>query len=166
MKTRTSIIALFLLLFSLGSYAQKSGLSDIFFYEQLSKKKEISTITISKAMIEAFPDALEVLALDVKSLADKLDQVEIYRTEREEYALTMKEVLRNYFLRRTNYETIMSMTRKDKSSTAIHAEMDKDKIITSLVMVVEGESKSHYILVRLKGRFQMKDIQGIIRNLM
>lgn len=151
MKTNRLILASVLLLLSLLCQAQKNKVS---IFEKYSEMNHVSSIYISKAMIEMMTD-FQTDEININKIAKQLNRIEILSTENA----TIKKNMKKDIDELTNYYELMMKQKGQTSSMAFYSWTQKGKII-SFIVLIDAPNTLKYI--RLEGNMNLKDIQNII----
>jgi hypothetical protein len=157
MKTKSLITVI--LLFAAGvCFAQES------MFDKLSEQKDITYITITKALLNMLPDvssSVEVNGVDVKKIADRLDQIDIYTSNSDKAREMMQKEITRHFKDNKSYEVLMKI--KDDDDNIIFYGQKAGNFFTSLIMFVNNKSDK-CVLIRLSGKFTTKDIQSLTKE--
>lgn len=143
-------IILLLVCAAMQAQAQKSSL-----FDNLSNDKDVTTVFVSKALLSMMP-RIDNCDADIKSISNKLNQIEIYSTESARAIKIIKtEML--LLCNSKRYERIMQV--KDKGDNVIFLAEHKDNVFKDLIMFVEDGKE--YTVIRLIGTFTPDDIQKV-----
>jgi hypothetical protein len=102
---------------------------------------------------------LDKLGTDLKSITNKLNQIEIYSTQSQN-AIKIIRTEMNALTSNRHYERIMQV--KDKGQNVVFFAEQQNNIFKDLVMFVDGEKD--FTVIRLIGTFTPEDIQKIVNN--
>ena len=156
MKTKNWLIAAIVLLNIVGASAQ-----DLF--EKLGNHDHITTVYISKALLNMFPamaDKVDVNGVDVKNIVAKLEQIDIYTSENKEASQLIRTEANKLQSQSRTYEVLMRI--KDGSDNIVfYAEKVKDRFKSLVMFVDSGEECT---LIRLLGSFTAEDVQNVIKK--
>lgn len=133
--------------------AQKMAL-----FDKLSNDRNVTTVYISKSLLSMMP-RLDKLGTDLKSITNKLNQIEIYSTQSQN-AIKIIRTEMNALTSNRHYERIMQV--KDKGQNVVFFAEQQNNIFKDLVMFVDGEKD--FTVIRLIGTFTPEDIQKIVNN--
>ncbi|WP_165043143.1 DUF4252 domain-containing protein [Dysgonomonas sp. ZJ709] len=153
MKTKILFTIIALMLSTMGIQAQSN------LFDKFSNNNEISVVYISKTLLSMAPN-MNMGGADLKGLANKLDQVEIYTSEKPNIAAMMRkeaEVLTKDKL----YESLMTVKDKEDHIT-FYVKKKNDTEFKELVMVVSEPNEC--TIIRLLGSFTAQDIQKIANS--
>ena len=155
MKTKNWLIAAIVLLNIGGASAQN-------LFEKLGNNEHITTVYISKALLNMFPamaDKVDVDGVDIKNIVSKLEQIDIYTSENKEASQLIRTEAQKLQSQNKTYEVLMKI--KDGSEHVIfYAEKEKNRFKSLIMFVDEGDECT---LIRLLGSFTAEDIQHVIR---
>lgn len=151
MKTNRLVLTSLLLLLSLLCQAQKNKVS---IFEKYSEMNHVSSIYISKAMIDMMTD-FQADDINISKIAKQLNRIEILSTDN----VTIKKSMKKDIDELTNYYELMMKQKGQTSSMAFYSWTQKGKII-SFIVLIDAPNTLKYI--RLDGNMNLKDIQNII----
>lgn len=152
MKTKILLITIISMFSFLGVQAQE----DIF--EKLSNHKDITTVYISKSLLKMMPN-VDAGGADIKGLAGKLEQLEIYSSEGNNDATKMMKQEISNLIKSKTYETLMKIKEKD-NNVVFYAHKEKDRI-KDLIMFINNEP-NECTVIRITGNFSTEDIQKVV----
>jgi len=156
MKTKNWLVAVIVMLNIAGASAQ-----DLF--EKLGDNEHITTVYISKALLNMFPamaDKVDVNGVDVKNIVAKLEQIDIYTSDQKEASQLIRTEAQKLQTQSKTYEVLMRI--KDGSDNIIfYAEKAKDRFKSLIMFVDEGDECT---LIRLLGSFTAEDVQKVIKK--
>lgn len=127
-------------------------------FDKLSNDKNVTTVFISKALLSMLPH-IDKGGTDIKSIANKLSQIEVYTTESQSSIRVIKSEM-DALSRNRRYERIMQV--KDKGQNVVFLAEHQDNVFKDLVMFVDGDKE--YTVVRLMGTFTPDDIQKVVNK--
>ncbi|MDH6307677.1 hypothetical protein M2451_000126 [Dysgonomonas sp. PFB1-18] len=153
MKIKASFIII-LLICGLSVQAQNN------IFEKLSNHKDVTTVFVSKSLLSLMPN-IDAGGVDLKSLTEKLEQVEIYRSDDNKNAAKVIRKETESLAKSKAYETLMNVKEPGENIT-FYAKKDKDSDkIKDLVMFV-NKPNNKVTLIRIMGNFTPEDIQKVI----
>jgi hypothetical protein len=156
MKIKLFIATILLAFGTLGGYAQNSNMFDKF-----SDNKDITTVYVSKTLLRMMPDMdFGVNDINIKSLAGKLEQLEIYSSQSKNAAKLIRKEADN-MMKGKVYEKLMMVKDKDDNIT-FYGLRDKD-YFKDLVMFVDNRTDKCTI-IRIMGTFTLDDVQKVMDN--
>lgn len=157
MKLKGLIIAAMLFIGTIVVQAQNNGL-----FTKLSDDDDITTVFISKALLQMAPSSMGMGGTDIGSLMNKLNQLEIYTTEKAAKAEMMKKEA-DKFIKNKTYESLMTV-KDGKSNVNFLVTKDRNNAnnITELVMLVTDTGEC--TIIRISGSFTMEDIQKVMTD--
>lgn len=148
------IIFLLLCSFSLlNIHAQSNAL-----FENLSNDRNVGTVFVSKSLLSMMPK-LNMGNADLKSISNKLTQVEIYTTENPKSIRTIKNGMR-VLAANNRYERIMQV-KNDGQNVVFFAEQHGGTF-RDLIMFVDSDNE--YTVIRLIGNFTPEDVQKVVKG--
>lgn len=129
-------------------------------FDRLSKFKGISSIYISKSMLNLVGDMdLNMGDMNVKDISKKLDQIEIYTaTDSKTMKYMSYEVSR--VSKNKDYELLMNI-KKDGEDLTFYGVKDK-KNFKEMIMITSKNGKG--VIIRMVGNFSIDDIQKIAKK--
>ena len=125
-------------------------------FEKLSNTKDISTVFISKSLLNMMP-SVDMGGKNIKVLSDKLEQMEIYKGSDKSARKAMNSEIKNLSKDKL-YENLMTV-KEDKKQVIFYAQKDKENF-KDLVMYINKADES--VIIRIIGDFTAKDIQDVI----
>lgn len=150
MKISKMILSAVLLLLPLFCLAQKS------FFNKYDDLKGVSSVYISKAMIEANP---RLFAKDVYigKVSGQLNSVQVLSTMDSNIKKDMRKDLRS-LVESSKYELLMKQ-KGTVSSSEFYMSRKGDKV-KELIMIIDGAATLKFVY--LEGEMTLKDIQNIM----
>ena len=149
MKLKGLFIALAFILSATAIQAQSS------LFNKLGNNKSINSIYISKTML-GMASNMSMGAANIKVIANKLEQLEIYTSETKDAANMMKKEM-GALSKNKMYDLLMNM-RDGESNTSFYALKVKDNFKELIMITDESES---CVIIRMVGDFTMEDIQKV-----
>lgn len=151
MKIKAFLLVVITVFSILGIQAQKS------MFDKLSDHKDVTTIYISKSLLKMMPD-IDTGGADIKGLAGKLEQMEIYssKSNKEASSIIRKEV--EGMVKSKTHEILMKIKDQDNNIT-FYAFKEKDTI-KDLIMFIDQPNEC--TIIRLMGNFTSEDIQKVM----
>lgn len=153
MKTKALIITILVMFSAMAAQAQEN------MFDKFSGNKEITTVVISKALLSMVPN-MDAGGVDIKSLASKLDKLEIYTSENKSAIKAMKSEA-DKLAKNKSYEVLMSMKEKDQNVN-FYAQQAGNNKFKELVMYVSEEENC--TIIRIVGNFTMEDLQNLVKD--
>lgn len=149
MKTNKIFLMAFALLLSLTATAQNN------IFEKYSDMRNVSSVYISKTMIEMQPD-LYTRDLYIGKVAGQLDAVYVISTRDNNIKKDLRKDIEQY-VHKGKYELLMKQKGTvSKSSFYVRKRGDK---VQELVMISDGAASLKFVI--LTGNLTLKDIQNI-----
>lgn len=155
MKTKRLLISLLILCTSLTAYSQ-----DIF--DTLAEDRNISVITITKALFNLIPNAGDNAGVEIAHMKDKLDRLDIFTAENPSSIKRIKAFANQELKSKKKYEVLMMM-RDEDSETVFYVERGSGERIRSFIMYTE--EKEDCTLIRLVGSFTLEDVQKVAEGI-
>ena len=153
MKTKILLIIIAFIASSMVVQAQGN------FFEKLSDHDDVTTVYVSKSLLRMVPDMDVMADMDIKSIAGKLEQLEVYNTESKAAMDIIKKEM-SKIASNKSYEALMTI--KDKGDKInFYALKDKDKF-KDLIMYVNNPTGC--TIIRIVGSFTAEDIQAITKS--
>jgi len=126
-------------------------------FEKLSNHKDITTVYISKSLLNMMPN-LDTGGADIKGLAGKLEQLEIYSSNDNKDATKVIRDEIDGLVKSKTYEVLMKVKDQGNNVT-FYAYKEKDKIKDLVMFVDDPESCT---IIRIMGNFTTDDIQKVM----
>lgn len=153
MRTKIVLITILSLCSMSGLKAQEN------MFDRLSNHDEITTVYISKSLLKLMPN-IDAGGTDIKALAGKLDQLEIYNCEKNKDAMKMMKQEIASLVKTKQYEVLMKV--KEKSNNVTFYAHKENESIRDLVMFVDDTDDC--TIIRIQGNFTTGDIQKVIEG--
>ena len=150
MKTKSICILLLLCCASI-CFAQDK------LFEQYVNMDDVTSIYISKKMFDLMPD-IETGGLDLKDLRGKIDNLQILTTDREDLCAKMRKDFKNLVTQ--SHEELMRI--KDGDEKVTFYILQEGNRIREMLMF--SDSYDEFVIIRLKGKFTLEDIQKIAKQ--
>ncbi len=150
MKTKSICILLLLCCASI-CFAQDK------LFEQYVDMDDVTSIYISKKMFDLMPD-IETGGLDLKDLRGKIDNLQILTTDREDLCAKMRKDFKNLVTQ--SHEELMRI--KDGDEKVTFYILQEGNRIREMLMF--SDSYDEFVIIRLKGKFTLEDIQKIAKQ--
>jgi len=157
MKPKNIILIVLLFLSTISIQAQKTASID--FFNKFSNDDNVTTVFISKALLQMVPEIKADMGANINSLIGKLSQIEIYTTENKETAGLMK-LESDKLIKNKTYESLMVVKEKGRNVNFL-IQRNKD-MIDELVMLVNESQNS--VIIRIMGNFTMEDILKVVND--
>jgi hypothetical protein len=156
MKTKSLIIVI-LLFTALSGFSQKNV------FEKFADQKEITQVTITKALLKMFPSmtsSVDMNGIDVNKIINKLEQIDIFISENEDAKKMMRKEITAFFKTDKSYEVLMKI--KDEKDNIVFYGQKDNGFVKSLVMFIDDDDEC--VIIQLLGRFTMHDIQEVVKS--
>jgi len=154
MKTR--ILLLTLLIFISGNCLAQKKLFDHF-----SDMDGVTSVYISKTMLQMMPNMNIQGDLDIGNFAGKLDGILILTSESENVSKMMRSET-SYFHNNPDYEILMKV-KDEETNVNFYIKKKTNNLIGELVMLVDD--KSEYVIIQMVGNMTMEDIQKLTKSM-
>jgi len=162
MKTKKTIIAIILLLSSTVAFSQNTP------FKKWHENSILSSTYITKAMLDMVPD-MKVGDVDIKSLNNILEQVEIYSNIKNSTSFMTGLAMNDAAIKIVNenkYELMLKLSESDAEIAFYSKRSVKNKdIVEDLVMINFTRKHPRFngecTVIRLVGEFTLKDIRKI-----
>jgi hypothetical protein len=154
MNIKHFLLALILLV-SVNSQAQKQ------LFDHFSKMDGVTTVYISKAMLQMMPDMQVQEGMDLSNFAGKLDGLLILTSEQE----SITKMMRNetaHFADNSAYEVLMKV-RDEESKVDFFIRKKPDQRIAELVMLVDDDGE--FVIIQMTGNMTMDDIKQLTKGM-
>ena len=150
MKTKSIYILLLLCCASI-CFAQDK------LFEQYADMDDVTSVYISKKMFDLMPD-IETGGLDLEDLRGKIDNLQILTTDREDLCEKMRKDFKNLVTQ--SHEELMRI--KDDDEKVTFYILQEGNRIREMLMF--SDSYDEFVIIRLKGKFTLEDIQKIAKQ--
>jgi hypothetical protein len=160
MKTKSWVILFTLFISAATVQAQNNGSK---MFEKFSENKEITSIIITKFMLNLIPTEsanIKMNGLDLKNLSDKLDQIEIYTSEKPEACKSFRDEM-DIIQKSKSTELLMSINEKNETVN-FYAQKSGDNIKELIMFVNESRECT---IIRILGLFTPNDIKNITKKI-
>jgi hypothetical protein len=125
-------------------------------FQTFNEYDDISVVSVKKALLARVSD-MNIGKTKVKDLSSKLDLVEIYSCEKAKTIKIMKAEIKQAT---ADWEVLMTI--KDEGSITFYGIKGENADYRELIMVTEDGNE--YSIIRLAGKFSMKDVEKIVVN--
>jgi hypothetical protein len=132
---------------------------------QLAEKNGVTAMSISKSMLDLFPEmtaSVEKNGVDIKKISNQIDQIDIFVSKTEEAKNNINST--HKMLMNSPFNEVFMRIKDETSNIVFYGFKDTDntdKLITSFIMYIKSEQES--VLIRLIGGFTLQDINEIIK---
>jgi hypothetical protein len=130
---------------------------------ELAEKTGVTAMTISKSMLDMFPDmtaSVEKNGLDIKKISNQIDQIDIFVSKSQVGKVNITKTHKE--LARGTYNEVFMRIKDETTNIVFYGFKDSNKIIRSLMMYINNEKEC--VLIRLVGGLTEKDISEIIKT--
>jgi len=153
---KTKILLLTLLIFISGNCLAQKKLFDRF-----SDMDGVTTVYVSKTMLQMMPNMNIQGGMDIGNFAGKLDGILILTSETESITKMMREETENIH-KNPSYEVLMRVKDGD-SNVNFYIRKKSDTLIGELIMLVDDVSE--FVIIQMSGNLTMDDIQKLTKNI-
>jgi len=131
------------------------------FFDKLAANDNVTAVYISKALLDMVPQ-LDTGAdgPDLKQLANKLDQIEIYSCDDDAKTIAMMRSEIDAFSKNRNLESFMRI--KDKGQKVNFYGVKENSFFKDLIMTVDKDNST--TVIRIEGKFTSKDIENVVKT--
>ena len=151
-----------LLWMALGLFSAQAQSTSIF--DQFSNEKNVTYVNVSKALLNMMPAGqLEVDALDLKSVINDLDRIQILTCEEDANLIKRIRKASSAYFKKAPYEELMQV-KDDEESVIIYIYPKPQKKIKELVMLVDDGSEE-FVLIQLTGDISISQLQSLTKNI-
>ncbi|GHU59479.1 hypothetical protein FACS189411_16350 [Bacteroidia bacterium] len=151
MKVKFSLVALCLVCSSFCF-----GQSKLF--DKYAEMENVTSVYISKAMFDMMP-MIGDIGLSMTNMKGKVESLQLVSTERADQIPQMRKEFTQ--LVDKSHQELMRV-RNGKTRTTFYADMKGDQIKNLLML---ADSDSSFTVMQLLGKFTMKDIQEIAKDI-
>jgi len=149
------LLLVLLLTVSINSQAQNK------LFERLAKMENVTSVYVSKSMLQMMPNMNLDIDIDIHSLIGRLDGILILSSENK----AISGIMKNATLSLANdksYEILMKV-KEDKSNICFYIKKKPDHKIAELVMLVDEENE--FVIIQMIGNMTMQDIQNLAKGI-
>ncbi len=132
-------------------------------FEKFADQKGITYVNISKTLLNMMPEGqLELEALDLKSVINELDRIQILTCE--DNANMIAQIRKECAVfRKAPYEELMKV-KDDDETVSFYILPQTDKKVKELIMVID-ENGEELVLIQLSGNISINKLQSLTQNL-
>jgi hypothetical protein len=154
MKTKIIVTTILLTISFLNAQAQNSDM-----FEKLSNHKDVTSVYISKTLLGMVSN-FNTGGADIRSLAGKLEQIEIYNSNGNREANRIINEGVEELIKAKTYEVLMRV-RDGGSSTDIvfYAQKERNHFRDLIMHITQANSAT---IIRIMGVFTAEDIQKVM----
>ncbi|HIZ27091.1 MAG TPA: DUF4252 domain-containing protein [Candidatus Barnesiella merdipullorum] len=132
-------------------------------FDQFANEKNITYVNISKTLLEMMPAGqLEVDALDLKSVINELDRIQILTCEDDANLINRIRKASSSF-KKAPYEELMKVKDDDEMVT-IYIYPQPQKKIKELIMLVD-DGGEEFVVIQLTGNISISHLQSLTKNI-
>jgi len=154
MKIKHPLLLAALLLLTGSCLAQKS------FLERYSKMDGVTTVYISKTMLQIMPQ-MEIYAdIDLQEFSGRLTGILILTSEKESITKQMRSEATEFYSGKA-FEVLMKI-KDDESLVSFYIRRKNEQRIAELVMLVDDEDE--FVIIQMIGDLTMEDIKKMTKD--
>lgn len=154
MKTKHLLLAL-LIFISGNCLAQKK------LFDHFSDMDGVTSVYISKTMLQMMPNMKIQNGMDIGSFAGKLDGILILTSEDENISKLMRNETAA-FHNNPAYEVLMRV-KDGETNVNFYIRKKSESLIGELIMLVDDEGE--YVIIQMSGNLTMEDIQKLTKGM-
>jgi len=154
MKTKHLLLAL-LIFISGNCLAQKK------LFDHFSDMDGVTSVYISKTMLQMMPNMKIQDGMDIGSFAGKLDGILILTSEDENISKLMRNETAA-FHNNPAYEVLMRV-KDGETNVNFYIRKKSESLIGELIMLVDDEGE--YVIIQMSGNLTMEDIQKLTKGM-
>lgn len=154
MKTKLLLLS-FLVILSGNCLAQKK------LFDRFSDMDGVTTVYVSKTMLQMMPNMKIQSGMDIGSFAGKLEGILIMTSESETISKMMREETASIH-KNPAYEVLMRI-KDGESRVNFYIKKKSDSLIGELIMLVDDASE--FVIIQMNGNLTMDDIQKLTKNM-
>ena len=132
-------------------------------FDQFANEKNITYVNISKTLLEMMPAGqLEVDALDLKSVINELDRIQILTCEDDANLINRIRKASSSF-KKAPYEELMKVKDDDEMVTIYIYPQPQQKIKELIMLVDDGGEE--FVVIQLTGNISISHLQSLTKNI-
>ena len=141
-----------------------SGQAQNTIFDQFSGEKNVTYVNISKTLLNMMPEGqLEIDALDLKSVLNELDRIQILTCEDDANLIARIRKASDSIFKKAPYEELMKV-KDDGEEVTIYIYPQAQKKIKELVMLV-NEENAEFVIIQLTGNISISHLQSLTKNM-
>jgi len=153
MKTKLFFTVALLAIGFLSIQAQNSDM-----FEKLSNHRDVTSVYISRTLLRMMSN-FDVGGADVRSLAGRLEQIEIHNSNGNAEANRIIREGMEQLEKSDDYELLLRIRDGNSGNIVFYAKKE-DEYFRDLIMHIEEANNS--TIIRIMGAFTAEDIQGVM----
>lgn len=132
-------------------------------FEKFANEKNVTYINVSKSLLSMMDGQLEMETLDLKSVVDELDRIQILTCEDDVKLIERIRQEAVAVFQKSPYEELMRV--KDNDETVVFYSLPQsDGKIKELIMVVY-ENGGELVLIQLSGNISISKLKNLTDNI-
>lgn len=133
-------------------------------FDQFSGEKNVTYVNISKTLLNMMPEGqLEIDALDLKSVINELDRIQILTCEDDANLIDRIRKASNASFKKSSYEELMKV-KDDGEEVTIYITPQSQKKIKELIMLVD-DGNDEFVVIQLTGNISISHLQSLTKNM-
>lgn len=141
-----------------------SGQAQNTIFDQFSGEKNVTYVNISKTLLNMMPEGqLEIDALDLKSVINELDRIQILTCEDDANLIARIRKASNARFKKSSYEELMKV-KDDGEEVTIYITPQSQKRIKELIMLVD-DGNDEFVVIQLTGNISISHLQSLTKNM-
>lgn len=141
-----------------------SGQAQNTIFDQFSGEKNVTYVNISKTLLNMMPEGqLEIDALDLKSVINELDRIQILTCEDDANLIARIRKASNAHFKKSSYEELMKV-KDDGEEVTIYITPQSQKRIKELIMLVD-DGNDEFVVIQLTGNISISHLQSLTKNM-
>lgn len=140
-----------------------SGQAQNTIFDQFSGEKNVTYVNISKTLLNMMPEGqLEIDALDLKSVINELDRIQILTCEDDANLIARIRKASNAHFKKSSYEELMKV-KDDGEEVTIYITPQSQKRIKELIMLVD-DGNDEFVVIQLTGNISISHLQSLTKT--
>lgn len=133
-------------------------------FDQFANEKNVTYVNVSKTLLDMMPEGqLEVNALDLKSVINELDRIQILTCEENANLIKrIRNACATYF-KKEPYEELMKI-KDDDEMVSIYIYPLPQKKVKELIMLVD-DGGEEFVVIQLTGNISISHLQSLTKNI-
>ena len=144
-------------LLAIGFLPVQAQSSDMF--EKLSNHRDVTSVYISRTLLRMMSN-FDVGGADVRSLAGRLEQIEIHNSNGNAEANRIIREGMEQLEKSDDYELLLRIRDGNSGGNIVFYAKKEDEYFRDLIMHIEEANNS--TIIRIMGAFTAEDIQGVM----
>lgn len=128
------------------------------FFDKYANEDQVTSVYISKSMMELLPVQQMSFGWDFSSLAGKIDAINVLSTENEKVSKKMRQEF-DKLTKEPSYEQLMWVKDEDSLVKVYVCKNKKGNKISELLLVADSDDE--FYCIRLTGNFTLENLRSI-----